>query len=167
MRLIRDLSVKVADPGSESARSAAEPAEGGDRQSLMPGPGSADRRAEPRHRRRREGGRFRTMRRLAADGLGILFATSDLKEAMALSDRIAGHEQGRLIADFRPRGGDRSRWSSRPVRGPRPGRHRTRFTIGAPRMTTAERTARGAIAPAIAALQPPQAHGPSSRSSRC
>ena len=31
---------------------------------------------------------FRTMRRLAADGLGILFVTSDLDEVLALSDRI-------------------------------------------------------------------------------
>jgi erythritol transport system ATP-binding protein len=32
---------------------------------------------------------FRTMRRLAAKGLAILFSTSDLEEVMALSDRIA------------------------------------------------------------------------------
>ena len=31
---------------------------------------------------------FRTMRRLADDGLGIVFVTSDLEEVMALSDRI-------------------------------------------------------------------------------
>ena len=33
---------------------------------------------------------FRTMRRLADDGLGVLFVTSDLKEVMALADRILG-----------------------------------------------------------------------------
>jgi len=32
---------------------------------------------------------FRTMRKLSAQGLAILFATSDLDEVMALSDRIA------------------------------------------------------------------------------
>ena len=31
---------------------------------------------------------FRTMRRLAAEGLGILFVTSDFEEVMSLSDRI-------------------------------------------------------------------------------
>jgi erythritol transport system ATP-binding protein len=43
---------------------------------------------------------FRTMRRLAADGLGILFATSDLEEVMALSDRIAVMSNGKLVAVF-------------------------------------------------------------------
>jgi erythritol transport system ATP-binding protein len=40
---------------------------------------------------------FRTMRRLAAEGLGIIFVTSDLDEVMALSDRIAVMSNGRLI----------------------------------------------------------------------
>lgn len=40
---------------------------------------------------------FRTMRRLAADGLGIIFVTSDLDEVMALSDRIAVMSNGKLI----------------------------------------------------------------------
>ncbi len=43
---------------------------------------------------------FRTMRRLAANGLAILFSTSDLEEVMALSDRIAVLSNGRLIAVF-------------------------------------------------------------------
>lgn len=43
---------------------------------------------------------FRTMRRLAADGLSILFSTSDLEEVMALSDRIAVLSNGKLIAIF-------------------------------------------------------------------
>ena len=38
------------------------------------------------------------MRRLAAEGLGIIFVTSDLDEVMALSDRIAVMSNGRLIA---------------------------------------------------------------------
>lgn len=43
---------------------------------------------------------FRTMRELAADGLGILFATSDLDEVMALSDRVAVMSNGRLTGMF-------------------------------------------------------------------
>ena len=43
---------------------------------------------------------FRVMRDLAAQGLGILFATSDLEEVMALSDRIAVMSNGRLVEIF-------------------------------------------------------------------
>ena len=43
---------------------------------------------------------FRTMRRLAGEGLAILFSTSDLEEVMALSDRIAVLSNGKLIAIF-------------------------------------------------------------------
>jgi erythritol transport system ATP-binding protein len=43
---------------------------------------------------------FRTMRKLAADGLGILFVTSDLEEVLALSDRILVMANGRLTGDF-------------------------------------------------------------------
>ena len=43
---------------------------------------------------------FRTMRRLAAEGMGILFVTSDLDEVMALSDRILVMADGRLTAEF-------------------------------------------------------------------
>ena len=39
---------------------------------------------------------FRTMRRLAGEGLAILFSTSDLEEVMALSDRIAVMSNGRI-----------------------------------------------------------------------
>ena len=44
---------------------------------------------------------FRTMRKLAADGLGILFVTSDLEEVMALSDRIIVMSKGRITGDFK------------------------------------------------------------------
>lgn len=40
---------------------------------------------------------FRTMRKLAGEGLAILFSTSDLDEVMALSDRIAVMSSGRLV----------------------------------------------------------------------
>ena len=43
---------------------------------------------------------FRIMRRLAAEGMGIVFVTSDLEEVMALSDRIAVMSHGRLTALF-------------------------------------------------------------------
>ncbi|NLS04752.1 sugar ABC transporter ATP-binding protein [Rhizobium sp. P32RR-XVIII] len=43
---------------------------------------------------------FRTMRRLAANGLAILFSTSNLEEVMALSDRIAVLSNGQLVAVF-------------------------------------------------------------------
>ncbi|QYZ68278.1 sugar ABC transporter ATP-binding protein [Neotabrizicola shimadae] len=48
---------------------------------------------------------FRTMRRLATEGLAILFVTSDLDEVRALSDRILVMSEGRLTADL-PRGAD-------------------------------------------------------------
>lgn len=48
---------------------------------------------------------FRTMRRLAADGLGILFVTSDLDEVRALSDRIIVMANGRITGEF-PAGAD-------------------------------------------------------------
>ncbi len=43
---------------------------------------------------------FRTMRRLAAEGLGILFVTSDLDEVRALSDRILVMANGRITGEF-------------------------------------------------------------------
>ncbi|KAA0692604.1 sugar ABC transporter ATP-binding protein [Neorhizobium sp. P12A] len=43
---------------------------------------------------------FRTMRRLAGQGLAILFSTSDLEEVLALSDRIAVLSNGQLVAIF-------------------------------------------------------------------
>jgi erythritol transport system ATP-binding protein len=40
------------------------------------------------------------MRRLSREGLGILFATSDLDEVMALSDRIVVMSNGKLTGLF-------------------------------------------------------------------
>lgn len=48
---------------------------------------------------------FRTMRDLAADGLGILFVTSDLDEVLALSDRILVMATGKVAGEF-PAGTD-------------------------------------------------------------
>ncbi|MEF2549806.1 sugar ABC transporter ATP-binding protein [Aurantimonas sp. A2-1-M11] len=43
---------------------------------------------------------FRVMRKLAADGLGIVFVTSDLEEVMSLSDRILVMSNGRVTGEF-------------------------------------------------------------------
>ncbi|NDR57844.1 sugar ABC transporter ATP-binding protein [Aliiruegeria sabulilitoris] len=43
---------------------------------------------------------FRTMRALTAQGLGIIFITSDLEEVMALSDRIIVMADGRISGEF-------------------------------------------------------------------
>ena len=43
---------------------------------------------------------FRVMRELAAEGLGIVFVTSDLEELMALSDRIVVMSNGRVTGRF-------------------------------------------------------------------
>jgi erythritol transport system ATP-binding protein len=48
---------------------------------------------------------FRTMRKLASAGLGILFVTSDLDEVLALSDRILVMADGRLTGEFDPAAG--------------------------------------------------------------
>ncbi len=45
---------------------------------------------------------FRIMRDLAADGLAILFVTSDLDEVMALSDRILVMADGCIAGEFAP-----------------------------------------------------------------
>jgi erythritol transport system ATP-binding protein len=43
---------------------------------------------------------FRVMRRLADDGLGIVFSTSDLKEALGYADRIVVMSRGRITGEF-------------------------------------------------------------------
>ena len=43
---------------------------------------------------------FRTMRKLAAEGISIVFVTSDLDEVMALSDRIGVMSNGRMVGIF-------------------------------------------------------------------
>ena len=58
---------------------------------------------------------FREMRRLAAEGLGILFVTSDLEEVMSLSDRILVMSNGRITGEFEGAAATRRR-SSRPRR---------------------------------------------------
>jgi erythritol transport system ATP-binding protein len=97
---IRELSIKVADPAQEVASLS-----GGNQQKVVIGKALM---TAPKVLLMDEPSRgidvgakaevFRTMRRLAAQGLGIIFVTSDLDEAMALSDRIAVMSNGRVTA---------------------------------------------------------------------
>jgi erythritol transport system ATP-binding protein len=99
-RAIRDLSIKVADPAQEVASLS-----GGNQQKVVIGKALM---TSPKVLLMDEPTRgidvgakaevFRTMRRLAAQGLGIIFVTSDLDEVMALSDRIAVMSNGRVTA---------------------------------------------------------------------
>jgi erythritol transport system ATP-binding protein len=43
---------------------------------------------------------FRVMRRLADEGLGIVFSTSDLKEALGYADRIVVMSRGQMTGEF-------------------------------------------------------------------
>jgi erythritol transport system ATP-binding protein len=99
---IRDLAIKVADPALPVSSLS-----GGNQQKVVIGKALM---TEPKVLLMDEPSRgidvgakadvFRTMRRLAAQGIGILFVTSDLDEVMALSDRIAVMSNGRLTALF-------------------------------------------------------------------
>ena len=99
-KAIRDLSIKVADPALEVTSLS-----GGNQQKVVIGKALM---TDPKVLLMDEPSRgidvgakadvFRTMRRLAARGLGILFVTSDLDEVMALSDRIGVMSNGRLTA---------------------------------------------------------------------
>ena len=99
---VRDLSIKVADPAFEVSSLS-----GGNQQKVVIGKALM---TKPKVLLMDEPSRgidvgakadvFRTMRRLAAEGLGIIFVTSDLEEVMALSDRIAVMSNGRLTGEF-------------------------------------------------------------------
>jgi erythritol transport system ATP-binding protein len=101
-REVRDLSIKVADPSLPVSSLS-----GGNQQKVVIGKALM---TEPKVLLMDEPSRgidigakgdvFRIMRRLAAQGIGILFVTSDLEEVLALSDRIAVMSQGRLTALF-------------------------------------------------------------------
>ncbi len=103
--VVRDLSVKVADPAYEVSSLS-----GGNQQKVVIGKALLTR---PRCLLMDEPSRgidvgakadvFRTMRRLSAEGMAIVFVTSDLDEVMALSDRIAVMSNGRLTR-VSPRG---------------------------------------------------------------
>lgn len=45
---------------------------------------------------------YRTLRALAATGLAVLFATSEIEEAQVLADRVLVLTEGRFVAEFSP-----------------------------------------------------------------
>ncbi len=100
--VIGELSVKVADPAQEVSSLS-----GGNQQKVVIGKALL---TKPKVMLMDEPSRgidvgakadvFRTMRKLSREGLGILFATSDLDEVMALSDRIAVMSNGKLTGMF-------------------------------------------------------------------
>ena len=101
-REVRDLSIKVADSALPVSSLS-----GGNQQKVVIGKALM---TEPKVLLMDEPSRgidigakgdvFRIMRRLASQGIGILFVTSDLEEVLALSDRVAVMSQGRLTALF-------------------------------------------------------------------
>ncbi|MDQ6433955.1 sugar ABC transporter ATP-binding protein [Mesorhizobium sp. LHD-90] len=100
--MVRELSIKVANPDNEVSSLS-----GGNQQKVVIGKALL---TGPKVLLMDEPSRgidvgakadvFRTMRKLSREGLGILFATSDLDEVMALSDRIAVMSNGKLTGMF-------------------------------------------------------------------
>ena len=100
--MVKELSIKVANPDNEVTSLS-----GGNQQKVVIGKALL---TNPKVLLMDEPSRgidvgakadvFRTMRKLSRDGLGILFATSDLDEVMALSDRIAVMSNGKLTGMF-------------------------------------------------------------------
>jgi erythritol transport system ATP-binding protein len=99
-RAVHDLSIKVADPALEVTSLS-----GGNQQKVVIGKALM---TDPKVLLMDEPSRgidvgakadvFRTIRKLAAQGLGIIIVTSDLGEVMALCDRIAVMSNGRVTA---------------------------------------------------------------------
>ena len=120
----RSTSLRVKAPGTARTGRRAQrrqPAEGRDRaRRHEPAARAADGRADARRRRR---GEVRDPRsRCAAwpqEGLGIIFATSELAEIQAVATRVLVMARGRVIADLR------TQPTSRPTRS-RPPRQRRR-----------------------------------------
>jgi len=102
VRMIRDLLIKVSSPDVEVTALS-----GGNQQKVVIGKALLTR---PKLLLLDEPGRgidvgakaevFRTMRNLAREGLGVMFATSDLKEVFAVADRIVVMAGGRITGDF-------------------------------------------------------------------
>ena len=100
--MIRRLTIKVSSPEIEVTALS-----GGNQQKVVIGKGLM---TEPRVILLDEPTRgvdvgakaeiFRVIRRLAEEGLGVLFSTSDLKEALGYADRIVVMSRGRISADF-------------------------------------------------------------------
>ena len=59
------------------------------------------RRADPRHRRRRQAEIYDLLWELAAEGRGVLFISSDLPELIAICHRILVFANGRIVGEVR------------------------------------------------------------------
>ncbi len=102
LHAIRELSIKVSSPDVEITALS-----GGNQQKVVIGKAVLTR---PKLLLLDEPGRgidvgakaevFRIMRELAQEGLGVMFATSDLKEVLAVADRIVVMAGGRITGDF-------------------------------------------------------------------
>ncbi len=101
-RTIRDLLIKVSSPDVEVTALS-----GGNQQKVVIGKALM---TQPKALLLDEPGRgidvgakaevFRTMHAFAEDGLGVIFATSDLKEVMTVATRIVVMAAGRITGDF-------------------------------------------------------------------
>lgn len=101
-QLIGDLSIKVSNPAAEVSSLS-----GGNQQKVVIGKGLL---TNPRVLLMDEPTRgidvgakadvFAIMKRLAEEGLGIVFVTSELKEIMAISDRVIVMSHGRITGQF-------------------------------------------------------------------
>jgi erythritol transport system ATP-binding protein len=101
-QMVKDLSVRVADP-NHSIQSLS----GGNQQKVVVAKGLL---TEPKVLILDEPTRgidvgakseiFEIMNRLATEGYGILFVSSELKEVMAMSDRIVVLSKGAIVAEF-------------------------------------------------------------------
>jgi erythritol transport system ATP-binding protein len=106
-RMIENLSVRVANPANSI-----DSLSGGNQQKVVVAKGLL---TEPRVLLLDEPTRgidvgakseiFAIMSRLAAEGFGIVFVSSELKEVMAMSDRILVLSKGEVVAEFE---GDRA-----------------------------------------------------------
>ena len=106
-QMIADLSVRVADPGNNI-----DSLSGGNQQKVVVAKGLL---TEPQVLLLDEPTRgidvgakseiFQIMSRLASEGYGIVFVISELKEVLAMSDRILVLSKGEVVAEFQ---GDRA-----------------------------------------------------------
>ena len=106
-QMISDLSVRVADPDNSI-----DSLSGGNQQKVVVAKGLL---TEPRVLLHDEPTRgidvgakseiFQIMSRLAQEGFGIVFVSSELKEVLAMSDRILVLSKGEVVAEFE---GDRA-----------------------------------------------------------
>ena len=101
-RILTEVSVRVADPNN-----AIDSLSGGNQQKVVVAKGLL---TEPRVLLLDEPTRgidvgakseiFQIMSRLAEEGFGIVFVSSELKEVMAMSDRILVLSKGEVVAEF-------------------------------------------------------------------